>query len=109
MSQDPRIDLLGRLIEVTLEQVASARKMDTVALDRLNAVHADLLFRLEVAFQETVPEDPEIRAALKARAQELMQARERLRLLTRTVVQVLDRVLPSRPPPTYGKRGRLST
>lgn len=109
MSADPRIDLIRRLTAVTTDQVIAARKMETNELDRLNAVHADLVFRLEVAFQDPVSEDTEVRLALKAEAEALVQARERLRLLTSTVVQVMDRVLPSRPPTVYGRRGRLST
>ncbi len=109
MARDSRIDLLARLTTVTGQQIVAARQMDTAALDRLNALHADLLFQLEVAFVDPVPEDEGVRQELKAQAAELVQARERLARLTSTVVQVLDRVLPSRPPPTYGKRGRLST
>lgn len=109
MSTDPRTDLIRRLTAVTTEQVFAARKMNTEELDRLNAIHADLLFRLEVAFQDPVPEDVEVRNELKAEAEVLVQARERLRLLTSTVVLVLDRVLPSRPPAVYGRRGRLSS
>ncbi len=108
MSADPRIDLIRRLTAVTTDQVVAARKLDTVELDRLNAIHADLVFRLEVAFQDPVPADGALRAELKATAHELVQARERLRWVTGTVVQVLDRVLPTRPPPVYGKRGRLT-
>ena len=109
MSIDPRTDLIRRLTAVTTDQVLAARKMDTVELDRLGAIHADLLFRLEVAFQDPVPEDARVRSELKAEAELLVQARERLRLVTSTVVQVLDRVLPSRPPAVYGRRGRLSS
>ncbi len=109
MATDSRIDLLSRLTKVTDDQVKAARRMDTVELDRLNAIHADLLFRLEVALQDPVPEEEEAKVELKAVAEGLHKSRERLRYLTGTVVQVLDRVLPSRPPPTYGKRGQLST
>ncbi len=108
MSVDPRIDLLRRLTEVTQAQVLAARSMNIAELDRLNADHADLLFELQVALQDPVPQEVGVRDELQARAEELSQARDRLRTLTGTVVSVFDRVLPSRPPPTYGPKGRLT-
>ena len=106
---DPRMELVRRLREVTESQIDSARALRHQDLDALNSRHSDLLFQLRVAMQEPLPHDAEQLKALKEEVHALGRSQERLALLAGSVVAILDRVIPNQfgSPGTYGRHGML--
>lgn len=97
--------LLERLCELTELQIEAARSLDGGRLTVLNRDRADLVFALQIALQDHHREDL---LSLTPTARRLTYLERRLAAVAGTVIDILDTVLPSRPPPRYGKHGRLA-
>jgi hypothetical protein len=107
---DRRLELLQQLRAVTELQLDAAKKLDGARLDKLNAERTDLIFELQLASQDPLPEDTAMRQALATEAKALRQLEERLAKVAGTVVETLDHLVP-RPDANakrYSRSGRLS-
>ena len=95
---------LDRLREITLRQIEAARSLKGADLERWNRERVDALFELKMLVAERPPKrTPELTNALeRLRADE-----ERLEIVARTVLGLVQRVDPSGPPTTYGRGGEL--
>ncbi len=105
MTGDRRVDLLTELVGVTEAQVVAARSLRVDELVALNARHADVAFELRVAFQDPLPNDADLKAALRGLVERQRLAENRLSKVAGSVLGVIGKVLPSGPAPAYGRRG----
>ncbi|MBN2800866.1 MAG: hypothetical protein JXX28_17145 [Deltaproteobacteria bacterium] len=105
MSSHPLHALLDQLHALTGEQLEAARRLDGARLTELNDQRTALNFELQLALETEVPEDE--RAHLAHRARELAGLERRLHGVASTVVEALDAAIPTRPPPVYGRTGRI--
>jgi len=106
-ASDPRLNLLVRLAEVAEAQVEAARTFDPRALNTENARFQELQFELSIHLQEPLPEDPELRADMRAAAVRLRAAQARLADLSGSVLRAVDTLTPRTRPTVYTRGGRL--
>jgi hypothetical protein len=105
---DRRLQLIIELRELTERQVIAARTLDNETMQHLNELRSDHLFNLQVALQDTPPQDPELKRVLVAETRALQSAEERLIRITELVLQTFEQMTPFTPAKTYGASGRLS-
>jgi hypothetical protein len=109
VSQDERVTLLQRLIDLTEVQIAAALQFDSDALLRCTEQRSELLFHLRLAMTEPVPPAGPERDQLAERAETLSRLERRLTHVVSSVLHTLDQIAPpTKPPPTYRATGRLT-
>jgi len=105
MHRDRRVDLLAELIGVTESQVVAARELRVDELTSLNERHADVAFELRVALQDPLPDDTDLKSALRELVERQRRAENRLNQVASSVLGVMGKILPRGPAPAYGRRG----
>ncbi len=90
---------------MTERQLEAAIALDGKTLQALQAERVSLLYAIEVAKAQGVPEQD--RSRVRALAERLQALEVRLVAVTRVVVDVLDRSMPRRPIPRYNRSGLL--
>ena len=113
------LPLVQQLVELTEAAVVSALRFDSQTLQELNQMRTTLIFDLKVAMSEPMQPtnpakssspkkpDPKIQQ-LTQEVERLKQAELRLAHIAGTVVETFQAItVPSPPPRTYGRSGRI--
>lgn len=95
--------LLDRLVELTEQELAAAKRIDGAAVKALSVERANLLFELQVAVIEAPQDVP----ALAPAARNLLALEERLQRVTGLVLDGIRPFATAPAAPTYGRSGRL--
>jgi hypothetical protein len=101
-------DLIAALTElclVTERQIAAAIELDGRTLQALQSERVALLYAIETHKSRGFPDAD--RPKVRSLAERLQTLELRLATVSRVVVEVLDRSVPRRPLPRYGRSGLL--
>jgi len=110
------LPLVQQLVELTEAAVVCALRFDSDSLAELNQMRTTLIFDLKVAMSEPIASSkPSVSPTADPKHQQLVLEVERLRRaelrlahIAGTVVETFQAItVPSPPPRTYGKSGRL--
>ena len=101
-----RQEVLERLVAITERQLDAAKRLESAQLDQLNLERSDLIFELQLASQDPLPDEIAARQSLAREAHKLRSIEQRLAKVAGCVVAALDAVVPR--PETQAKRYRRS-
>lgn len=87
----------------------AARTLKSERLFELNQERSHVLFEIQVAFQEQLPDDPSVRQCLAGLASRIKRLEYRLGRVCDMVVATLDsgKPQPKKRTATYGRTGRV--
>lgn len=94
--------LVAELLTTAQEQLQAAKRLDVLALGDATARRQDLLFELEVEFDQI-----QHNTSLQEQVRELEELDRRLKEVLATVSHVCEQVRPRKAPSIYGSNGRL--
>jgi len=113
------LPLVQQLVELTEAAIVCALRFDSQTLQELNQMRTTLIFDLKVAMSEPMPatkgskpptpRSPDLKIQqLTQEVERLKKAELRLAHIAGTVVETFQAItVPSPPPRTYGRSGRI--
>jgi hypothetical protein len=99
-------DLVERLAALTEDHVRAASTMDARLVSELARQRADLQFELKVQLRARPELDDAAKARTRAATEHLARAERRFERVVGHVLRAFPAARP-KPPPTYGRTGRL--
>ena len=103
------LELVSHLAELTEQQFDVAVRLQGASLAALNIQRQDLLFELQVALSDGLPEDALERDALSLQVKRLRRAEQRLESAAGLVVAALEPTLKRQQASTYNRTGSVGT
>jgi hypothetical protein len=101
------LQLVSHLAELTEQQFDLAVRLQGVSLAAINTQRQDLLFELQIALEDGLPEDASELEALALQVRRLRRAEQRLECAAGLVVAALEPTRQRQQASTYNRSGSV--